>query len=111
MQSFEVARETDRPPDAVLPWLVTDLSRDLASANYKLQNVLESGSDRILTFTRTYRAWPIWVFGVILLPLLFLNNTATITVVLEPTEGSGTRVRVAGKAEGGTVRAFEAMEL
>jgi hypothetical protein len=111
MKSFEVAQETDRPPDVVLPWLVTDLSRDLASANYRLQNVLESGSNRILTFTRTYRPWPIWVFGVLVLPLLFLSNTATITVVLEPTESGGTLVRVTGLAERGTVRAFGEMDL
>jgi hypothetical protein len=110
MDSFEVIRESDRPPDVLLHEIVTNFSSGMASANYKLQNVLESGSDRIVTFTRTYRPGPIWVFGLILIPLLFLTNTAIVTVVLAPTDGDGTRIQITGDGERSLRRSIEEIE-
>jgi hypothetical protein len=99
MKSLELVYDAERPPDVLLPAVIADLSSGLAWANYKLQNVVESQDAPILTFTRTYRPWFIWLIGVILIPLLFLTSTATLTVVFEPTEGGGSHIRVMGKGD------------
>jgi hypothetical protein len=111
VQTFEEVRESGKTPDALLPEIVTGLSGPLASAGY----ILQTQSERVITFVRKFRPWFIWVGVVLLFPLglLFLlyKETATITVVLEPIDGGGTRVRVNGKGEPDVRRAFEQMNL
>ena len=111
MQSFEEVRESGKPPQALLPEIVTGVSGPLASAGY----VLQTQSEQVVTFVRNYRPWFIWVGVVLLFPLglLFLlyKETATLTVILEPVDGGGTRVRINGKGEPAVRRAFEQMSL
>lgn len=110
MEEFSIVRESPKPPDALLPEVVTGLGPPLASAGYKLQ----TQSERLLTYARDYRPWFVWVGVVLIFPigLLFLlyKETATLTVVLEEV-GAGTRVQVTGTGEKGVRQAFEQMQV
>lgn len=111
MRSFEEVRETDAAPDAILPVVITGLSGPLGKDGY----VLQTQSDRIITFARSYRPWWLWIGVIFLFPigLLFLlvKHTATITIVLEPTESRGTRVRINGQGGFDVRAAFKQMEI
>jgi hypothetical protein len=76
--------------------------------------VLTTESELGLTFARRYRPWWVWMLAVVIFPFgllfLFVTDTATVTVVLEP-ENSGTLVRVAGVGEPKVSQAFESMQL
>jgi hypothetical protein len=111
MESFEEVRDTGKQPQELVPELVAGLSTPLASAGYALQ----TQSERVITFNRTYRPWYVWIGVVFLFPLglLFLlyKQQAPITVALEPLESGGTRVQVRGLGEKGVRQAFQQMDL
>ena len=110
MKTFSRDIQTSKPPDTVRTEALTSLTEPLARYDYVLTTQSESG----LTFARKYRPWWVWVLAVVTFPigvlLLFVTDTATVTVVLEP-ENSGTHVRVAGLGEPKVSQAFESMEL
>jgi hypothetical protein len=110
VKSFSRDIQTSKPPDTIRTEALTSLTEPLARYGYVLTTESESG----LTFARQYRAWWVWVIAVVTFPigllLLFVTDTATVTVVLEP-EKSGTLVRVAGLGEPKVSQAFESMEL
>jgi hypothetical protein len=74
---------------------------------------LTTQSDVGLSYSRTYRAWSVWVLCVALFPLgllaLLLRSEAPITATITA-EAEGTRVFVSGRAPRGLRRAFETME-
>lgn len=110
MKIFQQERQSPKQAAELLPEVVTGLSGPLASAGY----VLQTQSERIVTFGRSYRPWFVWIGVVLFFPLglLFLlyKEEATITVVLEPQQ-AGTLLQVTGKGEKGVARAFEQMQL
>ena len=110
MKSFSRDVQTSKPPDTVRAEALTSLTEPLARYGYVLTTESELG----LTFARKYGPWWVWVLAVVIFPigvlLLFVTDTATVTVVLEP-ENSGTLVRVAGRGERKVGQAFESMVL
>jgi hypothetical protein len=110
VKSFSRDIQTSKPPNTVRTEALTTLTEPLARYDYVLTTESESG----LTFARRYRPWWVWVIAVVIFPigllLLFVTNTATVTVVLEP-EKNGTLVRIAGLGERKVRQAFESMQL
>src|SRR4051812_10850743 len=92
-------RYSNKALEAVLPTVIAGLTNPLAADGYLLQ----TQSDRIITFSRSYRPWYIWLCVVIFFPLglaflLLDKEAAIIAVTLEPTE-DGTLLTMSSKGE------------
>jgi hypothetical protein len=103
VKSFSRDIQTSKPPDTVRTEALTSLTEPLARYDYVLTTQSESG----LTFARKYRPWWVWVLAVVTFPiglfLLFITNTATVTVVLKP-EKSGPSSALRASANRRSVR-------
>ena len=110
MKSFSRVLQTSKPPDTVRIEALTSLTEPLARYDYVLTTASESG----LTFARKSRPWWVWVIAVVTFPigllLLFVTDTATVTVVLEP-ERAGPSSALRASAKPKVSQAFESMEL
>jgi hypothetical protein len=109
VKSFSCDIQTSKPPNRVRTEALVSLTEPLARYGYVLTTESELG----LTFARKYRPWWVWMLVAVTFPIgllfLFVTDTATVTVVLEP-EQSGTLVRVAGLGEPKVGQAFESMQ-
>ncbi len=111
VEDFTREITTAKPPSAVFPELLSELTEPLGRWGYEL----ETQSEAAITYAWTYRRWWIWVLTVLLFPigLLFLlvKDTAPVVVTLEPSNSGGTLVRVRGKGPAKVKAAFETMQI
>jgi hypothetical protein len=104
-------RYSEKAPEAVLPTVIAGLTSPLAADG----SVLQTQSDRIVTFSHSYRRWYIWLCVVISFPLglaflLLDKETAIIAVSLEPTE-DGTLLTMSSKGEPVAREAFSQLQV
>lgn len=104
-------RYSRKAPEAVLPTVITGLTSPLAADGY----VLQTQSARIITFSRSYRPWYIWLCVVIFFPLglaflLLDKETAIIAITLEPID-DGTLLTMSSNGEPVAREAFSQLQV
>lgn len=109
MRDFTRELTTPKAPSTVLVECLEEWNGPLGDYGYRLTTQSNLG----LSYSRTYRAWSVWVLCVALFPLgllaLLVRSEAPITATITP-EDKGTRILVAGRAPKGLRRAFATME-
>ena len=112
VESFTSELTTEKSARDVVRASLESLADPLSNWGYWLT----TQSEVAVTYQRTYRPWYVWVFGVLLLPvviglliLLFATETSTITILIEERE-SDTRVVIKGQAPRKVREAFQGLQ-